>query len=235
MKRTLIVGGVLVTVIAVSSVWRLTTGNDPQPTNTAATSTIKANNSPTVEAQGKRASEASNLPEPTAVEPPADQSPDTAIAAAVRFLELDEALFPGASPAHARKLSNSITSASARDRLGRRAEQHQEEILAKGDLEGLVLRLAPISARVRNHTTTSTTVDIYFLRLWSFPKTGALDDYATAQLDLVWEANQWRLTDSSVIDGPYPVARFSARAVMTSTAKRFEDALAGYSDKGLHR
>ena len=97
-----------------------------------------------------------------------------------------------------------------------------------------MLRLAPISVRVRNHTTTRSTIDVFFLRLWSFPGKGALDDYATAQIDLTWEDNAWRLNDSSVIDGPYPVSRFSARPVIASTAKRFEQVLAGFNDKELH-
>ena len=164
---------------------------------------------------------------------PADTSARSAVQAAVRFLELDERLFPGASPAIARALSDSITSTSARARLGDRAETHQREILAKGNLEGLTLRLAPISTRVRNHTTRSATVDIYLLRLWSFPTKGALDDYATAEVKLVWESGEWRLADSSVIDGPYPVARFSSRPIIASTAKRFEDTLAGYDDTAL--
>lgn len=130
-------------------------------------------------------------------------------------------------------MSDSITSAGARKRLGDRAEAHQREILAKGDLEGLVLRLAPISTRVRNYTTSAATVDIFVLRLWSFPTRGALDDYATAEVRLVWENDEWRLTDSSVIDGPYPVARFSARPALASTAARFEQTLAGFDDQDL--
>ena len=162
-----------------------------------------------------------------------DTSARSAVHAAVRFLEFDERLFPAASPEQARALSDSITSTGARTRLGDRAEAHQREILAKGDLAGLTLRLAPIATRVRNHTASTATVDIYLLRLWSFPAKGALDDYATAEVRLVWENNEWRLTDSSVIDGPYPVARFSARPVLGSTAARFEQILDGFTDEDL--
>jgi hypothetical protein len=162
-----------------------------------------------------------------------DASARGAVRAAVRFLELDERLFPGASPAEARALSDSITSASAQTRLGDRAETHQREILAKGNLEGLILRLAPISTRVRSQTSKSATVDIFLLRLWSFPAKGALDDYATAEVKLVFENGEWRLADSSVIDGPYPVARFSARPTLASTAARFEQILTGFNDQDL--
>ncbi len=230
MRRTLIIGGAIVTVIVATSVWRLTTG-DTQTATPEAKSPVKAAAAGAQPAPSKIEPGATT----TITLPRADRSETSAVSAAVRFLELDEALFPGVSPTDARTMSDSITSTNARDRLGKRAEQHQTELLAKGDLQGLILRLAPISTRVRNHTLTSSTVDIFFLRLWSFPKSGALDDYATAQLDLVWETNQWRLADSSVIDGPYPVARFTSRPVLASTAKRFEDSLAGYDDKELYR
>ena len=73
----------------------------------------------------------------------------------------------------------------------------------------------------------------FLLRLWSFPTKGALEDYATAEVKLVWENGEWRLADSSVIDGPYPVARFSARPTLASTATRFEETLAGFNDEDL--
>ena len=156
-----------------------------------------------------------------------------AVHAAVRFLELDEQLYPAITPETARTMSDSNTSTGARKRLGDRAETHQREILAKGDLQGLSLRLAPISTRVRNYNTSKATVDIFLLRLWSFPTKGALDDYATAEVRLVWENGEWRLEDSSVIDGPYPVARFSARPTLASTAALFEQSLAGFDDEDL--
>jgi hypothetical protein len=233
MRRTLIIGGAIVTVIVATSVWRLTTG-DTQTATPEAKSPVKAAAAGAQSAHTQIEPGATTTTTTTTL-PRADRFETSAVSAAVRFLELDEALFPGVSPAEARELSDSITSTSARERLGKRAEQHQRELLAKGDLQGLILRIAPISVRVRNHTLTSSTVDIFFLRLWSFPKSGALDDYATAQLDLVWETNQWRLADSSVIDGPYPVARFTSRPVLASTAKRFEDSLTGYDDKELYR
>jgi hypothetical protein len=233
MRRTLIIGGAIVTVIVATSVWRLTTG-DTQTATPAAKSPVEAAAAGAQSARTQIEPGATTTTTTTTLSR-ADRSETSAVSAAVRFLELDEALFPGVSPTEARTMSDSITSTNARERLGKRAEQHQRELLAKGDLQGLILRIAPISVRVRNHTLSSSTVDIFLLRLWSFPKSGALDDYATAQLDLVWEANQWRLADSSVIDGPYPVARFTSRPVLASTAKRFEDSLAGYDDKELYR
>ena len=151
----------------------------------------------------------------------------------MRFLELDERLFPNTSPVEARRLSDSITATQSRARLGERAEAHQREILAKGPLDGLTLRLAPIAVRTRDHTRTSATVDVYFLRLWSFPSKGALDDYATAEIHLALENDEWRLVDSSVIDGPYPAGRFSARPTLASTAAQFEKLLAGFTDTEL--
>ena len=100
--------------------------------------------------------------------------------------------------------------------------------MAKGDLEGLILRLAPIASRVRNYTDDHATVDIYFLRLWSFPSKGALDDYATVQLDLVWEQNNWRLDDSSLIDGPYQSPASLHGPSFASSAAKFESTLSGY-------
>ena len=111
-------------------------------------------------------------------------SETSAFRIAIRFLETDESLFPRATPAEARSLSDSLAATSARRRFGDRAEQHQRDILAKGDLEQLVLHIAPISARTRMYTDQRATVDVYFLRLWSFPSRGALDDYATARSSL---------------------------------------------------
>ena len=101
-------------------------------------------------------------------------------------------------------MTDSITSTGARKRLGDRAEAHQREVLAKGDLQRLTLRLAPISIRVRNYTDMSATVDIFLLGLWSFPTKGALDDYATAEIRLVWENGEWWLADWSHPTPPCP-------------------------------
>ena len=226
MRRTIIGAIALAAVVAATGAWQLVTrGSDRAPaepvTTTTPTSLPSIVSTPitTTSATGK----------PVDV----DRSKTGAVRIAIRFLELDERLFPAVSPAVARAMTDSITSTSARKRLGDRAEAHQREILAKGDLQGLTLRLAPISTRVRHYSTSSATVDIFLLRLWSFPTKGALDDYATAEVRLVWEKGEWRLTDSSVIDGPYPVARFSARPTLASTAARFEQTLAGFDDEDL--
>ena len=232
MRRTWIIGGALVVLFATTTVWRIATNGDShapqQPTTSTAAGGTDSTGLPT-----PRSGPAATTTTPKSASPDIDRSEASAVHAAIRFLELDEQLFPNATPEQARALSESITSNSARRRLGDRADNHQREILAKGDLEGLVLRLAPISIRSRNHTAKSSTVDVFFLRLWSFPTKGALDDYATAQIDLVWDNGEWRLADSSVIDGPYPVARFSARPTLASTAARFEMTLAGFIDEDL--
>ena len=229
MRRTMIVGGVLVALLAGTTIWRFAFHDNTAKSKPTAVTTPSILGGSSTPPSATVATTLTHVSDST----DQDRTPAGAVHAAIRFLELDEQLFPTASPEKARALTDSITSTGSRRRLGDRAEQHQREILAKGDLEGLVLRLAPISVRVRNHTTSHSTVDVYILRLWSFPSKGALDDYATAQIDLVWENNQWRLKNSSVIDGPYPVARFSSRPIIASTAKRFEDALAGFDDKAL--
>jgi hypothetical protein len=155
---------------------------------------------------------------------------ETPTRAALRFLNLDEQLFPATSPEKARALTESIASASERSRLGDLAEDQQRQILAKGDLAGVRLRIAPIVARTGQCDDTACTVDVYFLRLWSFPGKGALDDYATAEIVIVFEKNEWRLQESSVIDGPYPAGRFSARPVSAMTAGAFETTLEGFTD-----
>jgi hypothetical protein len=232
MRRTLLVGIGLTTVIVTTAGWQLThrtSGGQPTAAETSTVGTSPGSSTPPSETVATTTAIAANDVSPVAVEP----SEATAVRAAVRFLETDENLFPRATPAEARSISDSIASSAARTRLGDRAEQHQTEALAKGDLEGLVLRIAPVTTRVRKYTNQSATVDIFFLKLWSFPTKGALDDYATAQLDLVWENNSWRLDDSSVIDGPYPIARFSTRPIVASSAARFESTLAGFDDEGL--
>ena len=226
MRRTTIAAITLTGIVLTTGVWQLLhRGSKPPLTEPAiATSSVAKTDGQTVSAP-------TTSPKVNSAE--GSNSKVGAVHAAVRFLELDERLFPAVSPETARSMSDSITSAGARKRLGDRAEIHQGEILAKGDLQGLTLRLAPISARVRSYSSNSATVDIFLLRLWSFPAKGALDDYATAEVRLVWENGEWRLADSSVIDGPYPVARFSARPTLASTAARFEETLAGFNDEDL--
>lgn len=233
MRRTTITACALTAVIAATAGWQLLhRPNSPSSRPIERTPTRTAAPSITIETVSDAAPTTMTT---RTVEGPdgTDRSGRGAVRAAVRFLKLDQRLFPAASPAQARAWSDSITSSAARDRLGDRAEAHQFEALAKGDLAGLTLRLAPISTRVRNLTATSVSVDVFVLRLWSFPGKGALDDYATAEIRLVWENEEWRLADSSVIDGPYPVARFSARPTLASTAARFEDLLAGFDDTDL--
>jgi hypothetical protein len=224
MRRTTIGAIALAGVIIATAAWQLL-HRSTTPTDSA--------HAPTATVKEQVLSAVTTTPNNDQVGGVSDRSKAGAVRAAVRFLELDERLFPTASPEESRTLTESITSAGASKRLGDRAEMHQREILAKGDLEGLTLRLAPISTRVRKYSDTSVTVDIFLLRLWSFPTKGALDDYATAELKLVWENNEWRLNDSSVIDGPYPVARFSARPTLASTAAQYEETLAGFDDQDL--
>ena len=154
--------------------------------------------------------------------------------AALRFLDLDEELFPPIPPAKARALTESIASPNARARLGQQAFDHQTQILAKGDLAGLKLRLAPILTRTRDCTATACTVDVFFLRLWSFPGQGALDDYATAEIHLTQDNGRWKLEESAVADGPYPAGRFTARPTAGLNAKSFETILAGYTDTEIN-
>ena len=228
MRRTTIAAITLTALVATAGAWQLLHRGSKPPPTTPSTSADQTTNATSVSAP--------TTPPKTAAIDAAEEGSRSrvgAVHAAVRFLELDEQLVPAVSPETARSMSDSITSTGARKRLGDRAETHQREILAKGDLQGLSLRLAPISTRVRNYSTNAATVDIFVLRLWSFPAKGALDDYATAEVRLVWENGEWRLADSSVIDGPYPVARFSARPTLASTAARFEQSLAGFDDEDL--
>ena len=227
MRRTTIAALTLAGIVVTTGAWQLLhRGSKPPSTTPTTASSAVATDSTSVSAPTTTSRTAINATE-------GGRSRVGAVHAAIRFLELDEQLFPAVSPETARSMSDSITSSGARNRLGDRAETHQREILAKGDLQGLTLRLAPISTRVRNHRAGAATVDIFLLRLWSFPTKGALDDYATAEVRLVWENGEWRLADSSVIDGPYPVARFSARPTLASTAARFEQSLAGFDDEVL--
>ena len=157
----------------------------------------------------------------------------SATGAAIRFLKLDENLFPPVSGEKSRALTESIASTVSRSRLGREAFDHQTQTLAKGDLAGLKLRIAPIAARTRICGPAACTVDVFFLRLWSFPGQGALDDYATTTINLVYENGSWRLASSSLIDGPYPAGRYSAHPATTANSKVFETDLAGFTDSQL--
>ena len=87
--------------------------------------------------------------------------------AALRFLDLDENLFPPVTPEKARALTDSIAFIETRDRLAAQAEDHQRQIIVKGDLADLTLRIAPIVTRNRDCNDTARTIDVYFLRLWS--------------------------------------------------------------------
>jgi hypothetical protein len=168
----------------------------------------------------------------TSIAPPRVESP---VDAALRFLDLDEELFPPVTPQKARALTESIASDASRTRLGQQAFDHQTQIIARGDLAGLRLRIAPIVFRTRDCTAALCTVDVYFLRLWSFPDKGALDDYATVEIHVVYEHDDWRLASSTLVDGPYPAGRFSARPTTSLNAKAFETILNGYSDTETKR
>ena len=161
------------------------------------------------------------------------RSAASATHAAVRFLDLDEELFPPVSAEKARALTESMASTASKSRLGQQAFDHQTQILAKGNPGGLILRIAPIAARTRNCRPVACTVDVFFLRLWSFPAQGALDDYATATINLVWQDGSWRLDSSTLIDGPYPAGRYSAHPGAAANSKVFEADLAGFNDTKL--
>ena len=88
-------------------------------------------------------------------------------------------------------------------------------------------------ASVRNHTANAATADIFRRQLCSFPAKRALDDYATAEVNSYWEHGEWRLADSSVIDGPYPVARFSPVRPSRRRRHGFEQILIGFNDEDL--
>ena len=233
MRRSTITIVCLATVVAGLGIYKAFTGKDTasKPPSTPATTTQAAPQS--------TPSSTKVIPEPPTIITKMVPSPDATIddpsptAAAVRFLDLDEELFPPVTLEKARALTETIASANAKTRLGQQAFDHQQQILAKGDLAGLKLRIAPISTRTRMCTDQRCTVDIYFLRLWSFPNRGALDDYATVEIRLVKETNEWRLDGSSLTDGPYPVGRFSSHPANGATAKAFEAILAGYTDTGL--
>ena len=233
MRRSTITIISLATVVAGLGIYKTFTGHHtaseplfaPAATREAATQTTPSSTKVGPETQ---TTITNVIPSPTAT---IDGS--SPIAAAVRFLDLDEDLFPPVTPEKARALTETIASTNARTRLGQQAFDHQQQILAKGDLAGLKLRIAPISARTRMCTDQHCTVDIYFLRLWSFPNRAALDDYATVEIRLVKETNEWWLDGSSLTDGPYPVARFSNHPASGATAKAFEAILDGYTDTGL--
>ena len=182
MRRTTIAAISLTGIVATTGAWQLLhRGSKPPPTTPTTPSAAETTSATSVSAPTTQPTKA------TIDAADGSRSRVGAVHVAVRFLELDEQLFPAVSPETARTMSDSITSTGARKRLGDRAETHQREILAKSDLQGLTLRLAPISTRVRNYSTSTATVDIFLLRLWSFPTKGALDDYATAEVRLVWE------------------------------------------------
>lgn len=147
MRRTTIAALTLAGIVATTGARQLIhRGSKPPPT--APTTSAATTDVPSVSAPTTRPAKAINTTE-------GSRSRVGAVHAAVRFLELDERLFPAVSPDTARSMSDSITSTGARKRLGDRAETHQREILAKGDLQGLSLRLAPISTRVRSYSATT--------------------------------------------------------------------------------
>ena len=232
MRRSTIAALVIVFVIAATSAYRLTrTAPSTVPPSEATTPAA-----PSDPALG-RDHPATPTPSTTLPKPPTPDrplTPESPTHAAVRFLDFDEELFPPVAPEKARALTESIASTNSRHRLGDLAEEHQRQTLAKGDLEGLTLRITPIATRTRMCTPTACTVDVYFLRLWSFPGNGALDDYATVEIHIVHEDQQWRLDSSSLIDGPYPAGRFSPRPNASFNAPSFEATLEGFTDTELN-
>lgn len=235
MRKTTIAIGAAAAVVVVTTVYRLLT-NDPPP------SAAIANPAVATKAQPEVVTVSSSLPvlivAPTSTSPGTtsqSQVPETPTSAALRFLDLDEELFPPVTTEKARALTEGIASAKTKAKLVALAEEHQRQVLAKGDLAGLTLRIAPIVSRTVSCKAESCIVDVYFLRLWSFPGQGALDDYATVEIHIVNENNEWKLESSSLIDGPYPSSRYSARPNLGMNGKAFESTLAGYTDAEITR
>lgn len=218
-RTTVVIAAALVTITGTAAIRLLRTPSDTSPQPPVTTQPVPA--------IGPTPREGPTTTTTIQTRQPEEESPTHA---ALRFLNLDEQLFPATSPENARALTESIAASTERERLGTQAADHQRQVLAKGDLAGLRLRIAPIVARTRDCTATACTVDVYFLRLWSFPGQGALDDYATAEIHVIVEGNEWRLQRSSVIDGPYPAGRYSSRPTSAIAAKSFESALVGFSD-----
>jgi hypothetical protein len=241
MRRTTIVITLATAALVATTAIRIFTGNGTgNGTGTKRSTPPVSNPAPHTESKAAVASKVVGV----RVDANADPIPSTSIApslvespvdAALRFLDLDEELFPHVTPEKARALTESIASDASRDRLGQQAFDHQTQIIAKGDLGGLTLRIAPIVFRTHGCTALVCTVDVFFLRLWSFPDNGALDDYATVEIHIVYEHDQWRLATSTLVDGPYPAGRFSARPTASLNAKAFETILSGYSDTETKR
>ena len=81
--------------------------------------------------------------------------------AALRFLDLDENLFPPVTPEKARALTDSIAFIETRDRLAAQAEDHQRQIIVKGDLADLTLRIAPRKGVITSGERYNKIVDIW--------------------------------------------------------------------------
>jgi hypothetical protein len=233
MRRTTIAIGAVAVVLVVTTAYRLLT-NDPTPSAAIANPTVAT------KAQPEVVIVSSSLPvllvAPTSTSPGTtsqSQVPETPTSAALRFLDLDEELFPPGTPEKARALTEGIASSKTKLKLATLAEEHQRQVIAKGDLAGLTLRIAPVVSRTRSCNAETCIVDVYFLRLWSFPGQGALDDYAT--VEIVNENNEWKLESSSLIDGPYPSGRYSARPNLGMNGKAFESTLSGYTDAEITR
>ncbi len=232
MRRSTTAALAIVLVIAATSAYRLTRTAPSTVSPSSTTPPTDPTDPPLGRDHPATTTPPASLPEPSTPNRPLTLESPTH--AALRFLDLDEELFPPVTPEKARALTESIASKSERQRLGDLAEEHQRQTLAKGDLEGLILRIAPIATQTRTCTPTTCTVDVYFLRLWSFPGKGALDDYATVEIHVVLEDEQWRLDSSSLIDGPYPAGRFSPRPNASFNAPSFEATLDGFTDKEIN-
>jgi hypothetical protein len=235
MRKTTIAIGAAAAALIVTTTYRLLT-NDPTPSAAIANPTVAT------KAQPEVVIVSSSLPvlvvAPTSTSPGTtsqSQVPETPTSAALRFLDLDEELFPPVTPEKARALTEGIASTKTKAKLAALAEDHQRQAVAKGDLAGLTLRIAPIVSRTRSCNAEMCIVDVYFLRLWSFPGQGALDDYATVEIHVVTENNEWKLESSSLIDGPYPLGRYSARPNLGMNGKAFESTLAGFTDAEITR
>lgn len=230
MRRTTIAIAITAAVLAITTGYRILS-NDPVPSPVViepAPSTEQQAEPATVQPEPSTLGVAPNTTSPGTTEQP--KTPETPTQAALRFLDLDEELFPPVTAEKARALTESVASGKSKAKLAALAEEHQRQVIAKGDLAGLTLRIAPIVTRTRSCNTETCIIDVYFLRLWSFPGQGALDDYATVEIHVVNENNEWKLESSSLIDGPYPSGHYSARPNLGMNGKAFESTLAGFND-----
>jgi hypothetical protein len=158
-------------------------------------------------------------------------SPAGAEAAAIGFLQLDQALV-AMTDEQAAAAKRVIAASSVADAL-------VADVVAKLDAlrtgypgGATLFRIGVLATRVSPSGADRVRVEIWHVGVVSPPGAVPYDDWTTQRYELVWERDDWRIAGEASTPGPRPL---SLPATNPAGAGQLEAALAGFGPAGVSR